>query len=306
MLTAREETTGWIKTLRLHKAGSSARAGHTEDPEIIDEETQIVDVISQVFLRLTGLQNLLADSVTFSPEMYAYLYRLPTLRTLRCRSVKVLYVPFDMAVDDLRIEELFIDPTSNRQGPQVPEAITRLAWGPRLRKLRLGATTPSIVDMLLGYPTRTLDNVEELAFAGTLAPAELFRLAAACPNVTSMEARPWYAQDETQVPSPPPSVAPRLSDFRGSIELARVHVPGRPIRKVVAHTAKASHWDKETLIHLTMGSVTLQGLELETLAWQDDGMNIIFELFPFLETLKLNFWGEGQVSICESFLRLID
>lgn len=303
MITAREETAGWIKALRLHKAEYHSTGGQPEDPEAIDEESQLADVLSQLFLRLTNLQTLLADLVTVTPEMYACI-RLHTLRTLRVRKVTLLDVPVDIAGDDFKIEELTIDSTPDGLGLEIPKAIARFAWGPRLRKLKLGYITPAAVDTLLGNPPRTLDNIEELSFAAAArgVPAtQLFQLAAACPKVTSITTRGGHPQDELPVPSPQSNLAPLLSKFQGPIGVAAALVPGRPVKEVAVRIALAPgldfEWPRENLIPLTMGSVALQTLELDTLPWKDEAMDTIFELFPLVQTLKLSFRGPTQVSI---------
>lgn len=298
MVEAREESTGWIKCLHLNWL--PRRNFLPDDSETANHPAQLVDIVSQLFIRLTQVTTFQAEVVTLTPKIYSRLYCLPSLRALRLIHISLDETGLDLPpLDGLEIDDLHVD--NGDQNPAMLIAIMRFARSPRLRKLTTGALAPSILGALLGTPPRPLANVTDVCIASpTPTLAQILDLVSACPNTRSITISvvPSSTQLTERLPLIPQTVVPLLNRIEGPLDVVRAFTPGRPVEtiEVLGPIHFAYEWSKETLAPLAAGSVPVRELTLQAMSWRDDATDIIYDLFPSVELLKVHFVGERQVS----------
>lgn len=306
MLQGREESRGWIKTLHLSQLQSpSVRRG--VGPSIRDTtRAQLVNAVSRFVVRLTKFTTLHAGYVNLDPSVYSHFYELPTLRSLHLTNVA--FGPginlSTAAAANLRVTDLSMQ--SHDQTPATTSAITRFAQSPYLRTLSVFPLSPPMLEGLLGNPPRTLPEVTEVHLhSWDEDPDRAIALLCACPNTVSIAFRGPHTTDVLEmVRTTPETIAPRLASIKGSLNASRALVPNRPVEfiEVTTPTCEEGHgpyeWSRVTLAQLAAGTVPVRELALERLRWRDDGMDILFELFPAVEVLKVHFVGDPQVSSC--------
>lgn len=292
LLDSQVESRGWIKRLELHWL--PWRRDPFGDPETIDHPEQLLRTVSQLFVRLTQLSDLSVISSKFTEEMYAHLYQLPSLHTVRFQSVPMDSCPLDTAeldVQKLRIRDLNIS-YDIEDGTGVT-ATARLAQSPSLRSLTTGKLTDEFLESLIGRPPRTFDNVEDLDVSGyEMELDRVVTLTLACPNIKSLN----HAGSGTSAVTLPSGSIPRLNKIEGPLDGARMLVPGRPVRSIIVVSEEEVYeCSREILEPLGAGSVRVKELTIQSIRWMHNAMDIIFDIVPEVEELKLQFVGKDQV-----------
>lgn len=306
MLSTREESRGWIKVLRLHWVCN--RNPDTGDFEAIAPpavgQRGLMDIVSDLFLRLTQLRIFRADCVKITQAMYLQIFRLRSLRSVTCtQQWTVDGDPMggsESSVEDLAIEDLRIEYTRHTA---TGGATARLAQSPRLRKLR---TVIPLFDVLLGQPhPHVFQSLTELSVMGAKTAHYLADILSACPNLTSLESYVYDPREPAQngaAATIPRNAVPFLKKLHLPLALAQEMVRGRPVESITIQLFRGEYtegqWSKETLAPLTLGSASVKELSFTGYDWRDDGMDIIFELFPLLETLDVHFRGWFQGVSC--------
>lgn len=135
-----------------------------------------------------------------------------------------------------------------------------------------------------------LDDITSLKIRKYARSVDLFFiLISRCPNLITI----WCSDADSLTPStgPPPNVAPHLSCFYGSLKLARLLTPGRPLTEVTIikrHASNEPTCSVGNLEPLSHGIVKLQLLNLSGFVWEDGCLETLATLFPHLITLKLD------------------
>lgn len=301
MITTYAERGSWIKILRL---GWRTRFNHQRQEFEIPGpsapgEPSLMDTVSELFNRLTRLTIFRADSFKITPQIYAHLFRLPTLRTVRCYQRWLEEGPMEdnaLNVDDLTIEDLNIVDTQKR--PDIDTATAKLARSPRIRKLEAGI---DVCDKLFRDSPRTFDNLTELIIE-TLAHIHVDCFADILSACGKLESIIVTGTDSPQLAEAAERLSkqalPFLSRVHLPVGIAEIIIPGRPVETIIVQAQNLRgvlyQWSRASLSLLTSGSVTVKELSLLGFTWKDDGMDIIFELFPYVETLKVQFFGKEQ------------
>lgn len=302
MVISRPESASWIEILRLGwKWNVNYRTRDFDwPPPPAEGQRGLMDIVSDLFIRSTHLRVFRANSVKIPSEMYRHIFRLPSLRSIKCYQSWVADEPTDydsFHTQDLGLESLDIA-TYTYEG-SVDRATVWLARSPRLRAL----TTPLFFfNRSIDQPPHTYHTLFDLTI--TLvgdAPADRFIGAlAACPNLRSIRVYGAYPQQYLQngILEVPGSVAPLLNKVEMHFPLAKFFIPGRPVESVLLNppfppaNPTSVHWSQDVLLPLTLGSTPIKELSLQGHQWTQDGMDAIFKSFPSLESLKVHFLGD--------------
>lgn len=302
MLDAREESRNWIKALRLSfwpsATNSDLEAGSTEE---IDE------VGAQLFARLTHLQVFQVNRASLTPEMCGHLYNLPQLRILGLIHVNIPHLPSRRAEGGLPIKCLHLYSPS-LEG-EVSQTAASFANNPGLTELVLGRLNDQILADLLPYK---FQNLLTLCIKEKYAHLDLVvSLASACPALTSLLSEEPIHSDRSDGKALTERDVPHLAVMKGSLRACQAFVPGRPIGSICvvtnrAHLTPPPAWSKQDLVPLTLGTSAVHKLELVGFGWTSDGLDVVMDMFPLLETLVIHFYSDKpQVSpsysvICEA------
>lgn len=302
MLSTREESRGWIKVLRLHwtwKLDLGTNGFEPISPPATGQRG-LMDIMSDLFLRLTHLEEFRADCVKISPAMYLRMYRLSSLRTITIyeRWSADEISSSSPSVEDLMIEDLCT--VGYGGGGTIDEPIARLARSPRLRKLR---TRIAIFDSLLRPPhPHVFHTLAELHIVDAGTAHRLVEILTACPNLVSFGIGgydPETFEQGDMLTALPKHAVPLLKRVNVPLSLAQAMVQGRPVESIIVRACHGRYgpqceWSKESLTPLTLGSASVKELSFPGYIWKYDSTDIIFELFPSVETLKVHFRGASQ------------
>lgn len=297
MVISRPERASWIKILRLGwqwGINLSAQDLDLTQPHA-DGQRPIIDIVSDLFVRLTHLQVFRAKAVRISPEMYRHIYGLPTLRSVDCYQYWVADDPAGdefFPTEDLRIENLDIK-TYTHVGPLDP-ATAKLARSPRLRTL---ATPLFLFDT---HSPTAYHSLHELTITSTEGANidQFIRALAACPNLRSIKIDGPYPTRFVQSGDLviPRATVPLLKRVDLPFEMVKAFVPGRPVEsirvKAPSPDTSTAPWARESWLPLTMGSTLVTELDFWAYQWVPEAMDTIFEFFPSLQSLEGHFIGD--------------
>lgn len=298
MLSTRPETQKWVKILGLGWYSPVGGRRDTPDPVHISQLEELEVTVTQLFSSMTHVEVVHVSGAKRVPaEMYARLYQLSTLRTFQVSFTLVVHGALelqDLASESLTLEDLDLNTTNSELGSS--SAALALARSPRLRKLRMGNINANVLQILVGQPAHTFRNLTELQVGIFQSSDTLFAMLSACPNLTSllMTAPPNVANIPVAGAALQRDAVPFLRKIRLTPDILQVLVPGRPIEVLeVMHPRDPPYdWSREDIVHLASGTATMKELEISGFAWRPDGMDLIAELFPHVEILKVAFSGE--------------
>lgn len=313
MFDARAGSWGWVKALRLAWNGPEHN-----DPEGTEVQEELARVVFDMFRRFDQLQecefgakHLIATTIRIPPEAYAHLFHLPELRAIALEPTCISNIipPLDTPFENLRLQHLQLNhpwTTAAQADAVVYPGITRLAHCSTLRKLVLPLVTPQIISQIGGQPPHIFSNLTALELYSRKPHADMLpSLLSLTPNITSLSiAFPHLTNDGTLDIEPgiiPAGAIPRLNVIKGPLNVIRLLVPHRPVSSITVvgtHVIRLPYsWSTETIRPLRAGSVPVTELNLHSLEWKPDALDIISELFPDIAVLRIGFFGtEPQVS----------
>lgn len=154
---------------------------------------------------------------------------------------------------------------------------------PLLDVLQIDAATDQL-------PRERRDALKELRVGYMPDPAKFLSFVARCPNITTLfcDTTPKDALP-TQVQ---PQVLPFLKKFKGSLDIAKLFVPGRPLEDLIVTASFRPRVTPATFIEvipfLATGTGKMHHLRLGTFTWREGTVEKISALFPDLESLVLD------------------
>lgn len=299
MINARPESGSWIRFLTLGWHFFSRVPGPAREIAVL--KAQITEVVSQLFLRLTHLHAFQPQFVHITREIYEHLWQLPKLRSVHWHQASMNEPPIfedGGTMENLAIEEVSLDVPQGESLATSITAIARLARCPTVREFKTATLTSQFVAALLEEPRYTFHNLISLQvhkYEGSL--DRVITFTSACPNLQRLD----ITSASVTEPSPfvPREAAPALREIRGPLNAISVLVPGRPVERITAFGQFNRKYDcsKDTLGPLVRGAVAVKELVLHPVRWKPGAMDVLFELFPNLEVLKVQFLAEvRQVS----------
>ncbi|KAG8983457.1 hypothetical protein FRB90_006024, partial [Tulasnella sp. 427] len=283
-------------------------------------------------VRMTWVKYLFMDLWTEKPDqsmckLLPYLTELKSLRVIFSHAPAELFHAVCslqhlryLYIDRLTLDESLNDPdkvdVSSIQGLPSLRSLSlynrhkadspfhAFAIRPNVKELRISIPNAQLLCSITkqvesGEPSR-FENLRVLESYEPLQPDQLEQLYCfmnLCPNLRSFSLNPATGVQsptfELQV-SFPPTAAPLLESFSGSLKVAQAIVPGRPVQEIhIILTPKDwRHITDDHLQTLASGSVPVRHLHLETYLWLKDWLRSVSNIFPEVEEFDLRFWME--------------
>lgn len=298
----------------LHIVGESAQKSIDS---VVDLDVW-KDVVERVVPTLGNLHTLRLTYIPITLPLYNAVYALPDLKVFHLSDCTMHLVDGEAIADkvqneglgvrDLKVElqpQTFESPA---QGDAVQKIVRRLIFGSKegsLRMLRLNHVTMASV-------------VNDLKNGGCMLPASLnaLHLLIRWPKEDSDAAIDLLAKCSSQIeeleielqrqdrrePIPlRPELLPNLSVYRGAWGCAEEFITGRPVHTILIDRALQARdlpitgftrQDNENLLKIiATGTVPVRHLRFGVLSWKTTVLSAVADLFPQLETLRIDDRG---------------
>lgn len=308
MFETHEGSAGWVQELYLRWKSTGMNTRPTGD---LPATVNLDEVVSRLVSKMDSLRRLYVDHVCVPQSMYSQLCRLSKLRSVSFRGVEINWRAGveDLDVGSSAITDLMVLPdemASFGAGQySTPPPIIQLARSPRLQKLHLWRVTEREINQILARSSNGT-NLPELTTLmiqnASCSFQSLMSLAPHCPNLLflAISITPPVVprgSPTTALPSIDQEIWPRLNHFGGSLQSARLLVPGRPVEKMMIKGGREEQagWDRDAIMALTRGSVAVKELLLAQFTWAESLVEDVAALFPDLESLSISCRGDHEV-----------
>ncbi|KDR69349.1 hypothetical protein GALMADRAFT_145721 [Galerina marginata CBS 339.88] len=277
--------------LRIHTKTVEAVAKRVKD-----EYESFIQAIVNYIPRFVNLREIEINCTKkMDRRVLAVLATLPQVEKLSLVSVQF---GVHQLKSQIKVKKLWIDNSRSDDNPNKAAKRLEIFSAEHLEELSVVSTAYAPKIFLALMNQGSLKNLTRLAFELNSTDLDvLYAFLAICPNLESIETSfgryyGYYDANDIAFPDLPPSTLPLLRSFSGQNPVAKIFVPGRPVKKV---SLEQFVWPKDRdyselqdmMSYLLRSTGPVTDLAVERLRCTPELMAMLATQFPNLTRLKL-------------------